>query len=169
MISPACRYLPFMCILLVCGCQGSNLNINDPLPDFTFYDQQNQPVHIHDYFQPGKLLLVHFWGAACCLEYSVPTMKAVAKIHQTEKYEHVTVISVNLDYSKKKVQRIIKAHGISHLLLNDPDDLFYKHEPKLENVFPLALILVVDEKGTIKKKIMGPQLLPAIAELIEKQ
>ena len=155
-------------LLLVSGCQRSHLNIDDTLPNFTFYDQKNQKINIYDYLHPGKQLLVHFWGAACCLEYSIPTMKAVAEINQSKSYGHVTVVSVNLDYPNKKVHRIIKALRISHPVLNDPEDVFYAHEPKLKNVFPLALILVVDEKGAIKEKIMGPQLLPAIAELIEK-
>ena len=158
----------FGSLLLFPGCQKSHLNINETLPDFTFYDADGRPVRIYDYLSPEKRLLIHFWGASCCLEYSVPTMKAVTEIDQSGAYGHVTVVSVNLDYPQRKVQRIIKEMKISQPVLNDTDDLFYKKEPKLKNVFPLALILVVNDKGIITKKMMGPQLMPAIAELLDK-
>ena len=51
-------------------------------------------------------------------------------------------------------------------MLNDRDSLFYKAEPRLKFFFPLALILVVDGKGVIQSRMMGPQLLPAIKDLL---
>ena len=160
--------LAVLCLTIIVGCTKSHLGVNDRLPNFTFYDTDSQPVKIYNFLAPGKLLLLHFWGAGCCLTYSVPTMNAVTAIDRSSEYRHVTVVSVNLDYPAGKVQRAVNSHGVTQMVLNDTEDQFYDAAPELENVFPLAMILVVDDQGIIQNKILGPQLLPAISELVAR-
>ena len=55
---------------------------------------------------------------------------------------------------------------ITHPMLIDKDSSYYRAEPKLQFFFPLAMILVVDENGVIQGKLLGPQLLPSIKDLL---
>jgi hypothetical protein len=155
-------------ILALIGCSSRGLEVGNKLPDLTFYDLDGNKVKIYDYIKPGKILLLHLWGAACCLTYSVPTSKAVGEIAAHEGQDWVTVVSVNLDYPIPKVRRIVKEQGFIHTMLNDKDGSYYRAEPGFKLFFPLAIILAVDDKGIIRAaKLKGHQLTPAIRELLE--
>jgi hypothetical protein len=153
-------------VLGMAGCSRIGMNAGEKLPALMLFDSTGKKVGIHEYILPGKTLLLHFWGAACCLTYSKPTFRAVSEIHKSKLYMDVTVVSVNLDYSPEIVAEITKDLDVRHPVLNDKDSGFFRTEPSLKNVFPLALILVVDDSGIIRGKMMGPQLQPAIKDLI---
>ena len=150
----------------ISGCRQSNIHVDARLPDLTFTDMAGNPVRIQSFLEPGKLLLIHFWGAACCRTYSGQTLEAIAELRQSKKFDHVTMVSVNLDDPETKVRRIMKDYRMVHPVLNDPDNAFYQWEPRLKNTFPLALFVVADENGIIRKKMTGPQLGPSIADLL---
>ena len=156
-------------VLSVSGCSETALNVGEKLPNLVFYDLDENRVSVFNYMEPGKKLLIHFWGAACCLNYSIPTIEAVSLIGKSEKFKKIEVVSVNLDYPIPKVRRIVRELDVAHTMLVDMDASYYRAEPKLRFFFPLALILVVDEKGIIQGKLMGPQLLPSIAEILAKK
>ena len=144
------------------------MNKENPLPNLVLYDMEGKRVELFKFVRDEKLLLLHFWGAACCQTYSEPTLLAVSKINALEDFNNVTVVSVNLDYKTARVSRIIDELKLTHTMLNDRDSSFYKAEPKLKFFFPLCLLLVVDGKGVIKGRMMGPQLLPAILDLLSQ-
>lgn len=154
--------------IMMPGCSRPGMNVGEKLPNLKFFDSDAKKVEIRDYARPGKLLLIHFWGAACCLTYSAPTFRSVSSIHDAEGLYGVTVVSVNLDYSPSQARRIANDLDIRHPVLNDTDSVFYRAEPSLKNVFPLALIILVDDNGVIRGKMMGPQLFPAINDLISQ-
>ena len=162
----------FLFIALLCfiflGCSKAGMNEGEKLPNLLLYDMEGEKVALFDHLGHDGLLLLHFWGAACCQTYSEPTLLAVSKIDKMKNRRDVSVVSVNLDYKADRVRRIIRDLGISQIMLNDRDSSFYNAEPKLKFFFPLCLILVVDENGIIKGRMMGPQLLPAIEDLISQ-
>lgn len=160
----------FLLILatVIPGCAKTGMNAGEAMPNLEFYDFAGNRTALVEFFRPGKLLLVHFWGAACCLTYSKPTFRAVSEVHESGAFSDVTVLSVNLDYPPKRVRKIMTELDIRHPVLNDRDGVFYEQVPALKNVFPLALILVVDGDGRIRGKMMGPQLFPAISDLVRQ-
>ena len=151
---------------ILCGCTSRGISVGDKLPNLVFCDLNGNKVRVYDYIQPEKVLLLHFWGAACCLTYSVPTTKAVANIDAIKQFDWVTVVSINLDYPLPRVRRIVKELRLTHRMLTDKYSNYYRAEPKLQFFFPLALILAVDDKGIIRGRLKGPQLEPAIQELV---
>lgn len=154
--------------LTVSGCSRAGLDVGERLPNLVFYDPDGNKVRIYQYVEPGKKLLIHFWGAACCLTYSIPTIQAVSSIHKSGRVMDVNVVSVNLDYATPKVRGIVRELGIDHPMLIDKDASYYRADPKLRLFFPLALILVVNDKKIVQARITGPQLLPSIQEALEQ-
>ena len=165
------RFIAILLALLLissglAGCSRTGLNVGEKMPDLLFYDTAGNRVTVYDYIEPKKWLLIHFWGAACCLTYSAHTIKSVSEIHKDRRIKDVRVVSVNLDYPPPKVERIASELGITHPMLNDKDASYYRAEPKLKFFFPLAMILVVDENAVIQGKLFGPQLMPSIKDLL---
>lgn len=153
-----------LCQFFCCGSTG--MEVGDKLPALAFFDLDGNEVSVHDYIERDKVLLLHFWGAACCLTYSVPTMKAVSAVAADEKLRGVTVVSVNLDYQVPRVLRVSRELNISHPMLNDRTSAYYRELPQIQFFFPLAVLYAVDGEGVIRGKLEGPQLEPAIRELI---
>lgn len=164
MAIPLCTV--FLIGLFVVGCSPGGMEVGDSLPNLHFYDLDGNKVSIYDYIEPGKVLLLHLWGAACCLTYSIPTTKAVKEIASDGDYNWVTVVSVNLDYPISRVRRIAEELGISHTMLNDMDGRYYYVEGEFRLFFPLAIILAVDDNGIVRGRLQGHQLAPAIRELL---
>ena len=165
------RFLAILVALLLTspglsGCFQTGLNVGEKMPDLFFFDVSGNKIRIYDHIEPKKRLLLHFWGAACCLTYSIPTIQSVSEIHKDESFKDVHVVSVNLDYTAPKVERIASELDITHPMLIDKESSYYRAEPKLQFFFPLAMILVVDENGVIQGKLFGPQLLPSIKDLL---
>jgi peroxiredoxin len=152
--------------ILFSGCINTGMEVGQKVPDFFFYDLNGKKVRIYDHLNHKKILLLHFWGAACCFTYSAQTIKAVSSIYQFDEFDDVEVISVNLDYPSPKVKKITDELQIKHLMLTDRDSLYYLKEPELKFFFPLALILAVDEKGIIRGKLKGPQMIASIEEVL---
>jgi len=163
-----CLWLAVFILTAAGGCSRPPIRDGDKFPRMVFYDAVGKKVGIYDYAGPDRLLLIHFWGAACCMTYSEPTIRAVAGVHAGREFDNVAVVSVNLDYKESRVRRIRQKMGPGHPLFNDRDGCFYKAYPKLRYFFPMSLILLVDEEGIIRGHIMGPQLLPAISDLIRR-
>jgi hypothetical protein len=149
-------------------CGSTGMEVGDKLPALAFYDLGGNEVSVCDYIERDKVLLLHFWGAACCLTYSMPTMKAVSAVAVDEKLRGVTVVSVNLDYQAPRVLRVSRELNISHPMLNDRTSAYYRELPQIQFFFPLAVLYAVDGDGIIRGKLEGHQLEPAIRELIRR-
>lgn len=163
----SCRLVFITALLFILsGCTMSGMEIGQKLPELFFYDLNGTKVSVYDYLNHKKVLLLHFWGAACCLTYSAQTIKAVSSIYESNEFDNVEVISINLDYPEPKVRTIVKELGIKHLMLVDKDSSYYQKEPELKFFFPLSIILVVDENGVVQGKLKGPQLISSIKEIL---
>ena len=158
----------FLLFFLFFGCAETGMNEGEAMPDLALYDMEGNRAELLDYIRHDGLLLLHFWGAACCQTYSEQTLLVLSKINSLENSKNMTVVSVNLDYSEDRVRRIIGNLNITQTMLNDKDSSFYRAQPKMKYFFPLCLILVVDGNGVIQGRMMGPQLLPAINDLISQ-
>lgn len=148
---PVLFVLVFVLILvLVAGCnRGSHPSlVGNPAPDFTVQDADRK-VTLHDL--RGKIVVLNFWATWCppCVEET----PALIQLNQRITGRNGMVLGVSVDEDQSAYLKFIQDHGINYLTYRDPS----KKSAQEYGTVMYPETYVIDRKGKIARKIIGPQ------------
>ena len=121
-----------------------------PAPDFTLPDLEGRMVSLADY--KGKVVLLNIWATWCppCVE-EMPSMEALYRKMRGEAFD-ILAVSIDTDGSKS-VTPFMQKHKLTFPALIDTKGL-------MQNLYRTTGVpesLIIDKKGVVVEKIIGPQ------------
>lgn len=140
----------------------------NPAPDFTLNDLSGQPAQLSSL--KGKVVLLNFWATWCppCRE-EIPSM---VKLNQAMQGKPFQMLAVSIDEGgKDAVEKFYKQAGVSLPTLLDTDGKV----SRLYGTTGVPETFVIDSKGVILKKIIGPldwsskEVLTALEEIMARK
>jgi peroxiredoxin len=142
--------LTVCCIALVaCSSSGTGPAVQGELaPDFTFKDQAGKQYPLADF--RGKVVLVNFWATWCppCRE----EMPSLEQLQHRMAQRPFTILALSVDDSWEPVNRFMKENGLGLTIYDD----FDKKASTLYGSFKYPETYIVDKKGKVAYKIVGP-------------
>jgi len=155
----------FLFIFLLTSIEMNNiskvnaLNEGQEASDFRLETNKNQTIRLEDL--KGKTIVLNFWTTWCT--YCQEELAELQTFYE-EKGDNVELIAVNLtssERSKQGVLHFIKKSNIPFTVLLD-----VKGEVAEQyKIIGLPTTFIIDKKGNIKKKILGP----ITSEMLHKQ
>lgn len=136
-------------------------------PDFTLQDLSGKSVRLSSL--RGKVVLLNFWATWCppCRE-EVPSLVRLNKAMQGKPFE---MLAVSVDEGgKAAVEAFFKKEGATLPALLDTEG----KAARLYGTTGVPETFVIDAKGVILKKVLGPmdwsspEVLSALAEIMKK-
>lgn len=135
--------------------EGEGLKEGQIAPDFELKTLEGEAIKLSDY--QGKKVILNFWATWC------PPCKAemphMQNFYETKaKERNVEVVAVNLTSAERggnvheKVDKFIKEYGLTFTVpLDEEGEIGKTYE-----AFTIPTTYIVDSKGKIEKKIIGP-------------
>jgi thiol-disulfide isomerase/thioredoxin len=146
-------------------------------PDFTLRTLEGREVRLADY--RGRVVLINFWATWCsaCVG-EIPALVALQKQHRN----NLVILGVSLDLVpaedaapaarnltaaarqqiREKVARAVKARGINYPVLLDERD----EAGGLYNGGELPTTVIVDARGNVRRRFIGPRSLAVFEAMI---
>lgn len=129
----------------------TGLKPGNKVPDFTLKTLEGQQVSLKDY--RGKKVILNFWATWCppCRK-EMPDMQ---KVYSQSSEENVEILAVNLRYTEKNTDSVtafVDEHHVSFPVLLDTKGSISKEFQAVS----LPTSYLIDSKGTVQKKIIGP-------------
>lgn len=125
------------------------LNVGAPAPDFAFPGLDGKMVKLTDY--RGKVVFINIWATWCppCVE-EMPSMQKLYKELEGKGFE---ILAVSIDsLGLKVVAPFVKKYKLTFPALLDP-------EGSIQDLYRTSGIpesFIIDKKGIIAKKVIGP-------------
>ncbi len=129
-------------------------------PDFPFPDPQGKPVSLSSF--KGRPVLLDFWATWCgpCQD-ELPDLKS---LQQKYKDKGFTILGVSMDAGEAGVvDAYVRNHQVPYPILMSGGDL-----PAGYPVPGLPTAFLIDGKGLIVRKYLGPQAYEDLAQDVEK-
>lgn len=141
------------------------LNEGNIAPDFQLINLEGKEMKLSDL--QGKKVILNFWATWCppCKE-EIPDMQKFYEEHG-EGNEQVEILAVNLTYSERNkadVEKFAKNYQMTFPILLDTNEEI----SDLYQVFTIPTSYLIDSKGIIRKKIIGPMDEKILNELMTK-
>lgn len=131
-------------------------------PDFELSTLDGKSIKLSDY--RGQKVLLNFWATWC------PPCKAemphMQNYYENNKDKNVTILAVNLtsmDKGIEKVKTFVKDYGLTFPIPMDEDG----DVGDLYQAFTIPTSYILDEKGRIQQKIVGPMDEEMMSSLLE--
>ncbi|HZH62086.1 MAG TPA: TlpA disulfide reductase family protein [Metabacillus sp.] len=138
------------------------LNVNEEASDFTLETNKNQTIHLQDL--KGKMVVLNFWTTWCT--YCQEELAELQTFYE-EKGDGVELIAVNLTASEQSKQGVLHFIDKSNIPFIVPMDV--KGEvAKQYKIIGLPTTFIIDKKGKIKKKILGPITAELLHQYIDQ-
>ena len=140
-------FLVFPLALLPACNRGSRpAQLDIPAPNFSVTDGTNS-VRLANY--RGKVVLVNFWASWCapCLE----ELPSLLQLHH--QMPSVVILGVSIDDDPAAYSAFLVQHHVDFITVRDPS----QSVPKLFHTDMWPETYVVDRKGIIRSKFIGPQ------------
>lgn len=130
----------------------SGIEINQMAPDFSLKTLDGKEAKLSDY--RGQKVILNFWATWCppC-KAEIPHMEKYYKNHA--KKDHVEILAVNLTKSDKDenyIKDFIKSYDMTYPVLLDTEG----EQQKQYEIVTIPTTFIIDTKGVIQKKIVGP-------------
>ncbi|MBI4596320.1 MAG: TlpA family protein disulfide reductase [Candidatus Tectomicrobia bacterium] len=118
-------------------------------PNFTLKDLNGKTVSLTDY--RGKVVFLNLWATWCppCRE-EMPSMQKLYDQLQGQEFE-ILAVSIDSD-GARSVGPFMNKYGLTFPALLDTDN----RVARLYRVTGVPESFIIDKKGVIKKKIIGP-------------
>lgn len=141
----------------------TGLKPGNKVPDFTMTALNGQKISIQDL--RGQKVILNFWATWCppCRK-EMPDMQ---KIFSTYEDKNLSILAVNLRYTEKStdsVSAFVKERNVAFPILLDQDGRVSK---KFQAV-SLPTSYLIDSRGIIQKKIIGPLSQDLMREFAKK-
>lgn len=130
----------------------SGIEVNQMAPDFSLKTLDGKEAKLSDY--RGQKVILNFWATWCppC-KAEIPHMEKYYKNHA--KKDHVEILAVNLTKSDKDenyIKDFIKSYDMTYPVLLDAEG----EQQKQYEIVTIPTTFIIDTKGVIQKKIVGP-------------
>lgn len=141
--------LIFALVIILAGCYSGTRppRIGETAPDFSV-NGDPRAVALHDL--RGQVVVLNFWATWCppCVE----EMPSLVTLQSHLKDKGVTVLAVSLDVDGDAYRKFLKDHNIDLLTVRDPE----KKSSDLYGTFKYPETYIIDRKGVIRRKFIGP-------------
>jgi cytochrome c biogenesis protein CcmG, thiol:disulfide interchange protein DsbE len=153
--------LVFLTCTLVAGCDRGTLSdqIGRPAPVFSINDGQHA-VDLQSL--QGKVIVLNFWASWCapCVE-EMPSLQAFQ-----QQMPQVQVVAISSNEAFAKYQHYVAQQHLTLLTVFDENQT----SNKLYGSFKFPETYVIDKRGVIRRKLIGPQdfTSPSFLKYIQK-
>ncbi|MGC4377954.1 TlpA disulfide reductase family protein [Fictibacillus sp. Mic-4] len=141
----------------------TGLNPGNRAPNFTLTSLDGQKIALDDY--RGKKVILNFWQTSC-----VPCRKempALQKYYKKYQAKDVEILAINLTYNEKNrddIESFVKEYDAWFpILLDQNAEAVKKYE-----ILSAPTSYIIDSKGIIQKKHLGPMSYAFINNIIGK-
>jgi peroxiredoxin len=133
------------------GVDLSQVKEGNPAPNFELTTLAGETVQLSDY--KGKKVILNFWATWC------PPCKAemphMQNFYEKNKGNDIEIIAVNLtsmDKGKTEIENFVKEYGLTFdIPLDEEGTIGAQYQ-----AFSIPTSYIIDSKGIITKKIIGP-------------
>ncbi len=146
---PRCLILAFLLALVplsACNRGSHPAQTGKSAPDFTVSDG-SATVHLASY--RGHVVLLNFWASWCipCVE----EMPSLLALHHEQ--PNLVILAVSIDDDPEAYSNFIAQHHVDLITVRDPS----QSAAKLYHTEMWPETYLIDRKGTIRSKFVGPQ------------
>lgn len=133
------------------GVDLSQVQEGKPAPDFELTTLAGEKVQLSDY--KGKKVILNFWATWCppC-KAEMPHMQNFYENNKGNDIEIVAVNLTNMDKGKTEIENFVKKYGLTFDIPLDPEGTIGAQY----QAFSIPTSYIIDSKGIITKKIIGP-------------
>jgi cytochrome c biogenesis protein CcmG, thiol:disulfide interchange protein DsbE len=125
------------------------VKLGEPMPDFTLVDSTGRTVKFSDVCRENKLLMINFWASWCTpCRMEMPEFE---RIYSAKKAEGFTILAVNEDTEREKLDAYVKNKPVSFPVLIDKDGAVSKQF----GIHALPTTILVRRDGKILRVIEG--------------
>jgi peroxiredoxin len=131
--------------------------------DFTLKTVEGKAFNLSDY--AGKIVVVNFWTTWCT--YCQEEMAELIKFREEAKSLNVELLGVNVtssEQSEKAVIQFVKQLDLPFQVGLDVHGIVSKEY----QIIGIPTTFIIDEKGIVKKKLLGPVTSDMLKELISQ-
>lgn len=139
------------------------LNQGELAPDFTLLTTEGEGLTLSDY--QGKRVIMNFWATWC--PPCIAEMPHLQSFYSDHKDEGLEVIAINLTESEAKKEGVypfIDEYQLTFPVVFDEDSLV----ASLYQVTTIPTTYILNSKGEIEQKIVGPMTYEIIEELLQQ-
>jgi len=131
------------------GCYSGSRppRIGSNAPDFTVQDADRK-VTLSDY--RGQVVVLNFWATWC--PPCVAEMPSLVQMSQRLRDKGVVVLGVSIDVDDAAYKKFLKQYNVTMVTVRDPD----QKTPGLYGTHGWPETYVIDRKGVIRRKFIGP-------------
>jgi peroxiredoxin len=133
------------------GVDLSQVKEGGPAPDFELTTLAGETVKLSDY--KGKKVILNFWATWCppC-KAEMPHMQKFYEQNEKNGIEIVAVNLTNLDKGQTEIENFVKEYGLTFdIPLDEEGTIGAQYQ-----AFSIPTSYIIDSKGIIMKKIIGP-------------
>lgn len=133
------------------GSDLSQVQEGKAAPDFELTTLDGETMKLSDY--QGKKIILNFWATWCppC-KAEMPHMQNFYEKHKEDGIEVVAVNLTNIDNGQEDIEKFAKDYGLTFSIPLDEDGMI---GPQYQ-AFTIPTSYILDTKGVITKKIVGP-------------
>jgi len=119
-----------------------------PAPDFTLSGINGKKITLSSF--RGNVVYLTFWATWCetCRQEIMQLNELVQRYHG----KRFVVIAVSTDLFKETLQKFLKDHSANYIILHDTESSVARKY----RAYSLPASFIIDKKGTITERIMGP-------------
>ncbi|MCM3693412.1 peroxiredoxin family protein [Neobacillus niacini] len=133
------------------GVDLSQVKEGNPAPNFELTTLGGETVQLSDY--KGKKVILNFWATWCppC-KAEMPHMQNFYEKNKGNDIEIVAVNLTNMDKGKTEIENFVKEYGLTFAIpLDEEGTIGAQYQ-----AFSIPTSYIIDSKGIITKKIIGP-------------
>jgi thiol-disulfide isomerase/thioredoxin len=105
-----------LAVALLAGSTAAALKAGDTPPPIDMPDQHGEKVDLSEL--EGKVVVVDFWASWCApCRQEMPVLQA---LHEKYAGQGLVIIGVNIDSSKKKMDKFLQAAPVTFRIVHDP-------------------------------------------------
>ncbi|WP_077211241.1 redoxin domain-containing protein [Bacillus dakarensis] len=133
------------------GIDLSSVKEGNPAPDFELTTLEGETVRLSDY--QGKKVILNFWATWCppC-KAEMPHMQNFYEENKDKGIEILAVNLTNMDNGSEAIESFVKDYGLTFPIPLDQDGEI----GAAYQAFTIPTSYILDTKGIITKKIVGP-------------
>jgi peroxiredoxin len=141
-------YLLLPLVFFSGGCNRTDhpKQIGKIAPEFTVVGAQ-RTVNLQQY--RGKVVVLNFWATWCA-----PCLEEIPSLDQLQRQvPDIVVLGVSTDEDKEAYRQFLAEHPVSFISVRDPS----QHSNQLYGTVRFPETYIIDKKGFIRRKFIGPQ------------